>query len=187
MTSRALVAFFLFVLCPLGIATGILAAFTVGESLDPRNSGAIGFAVALLVVMTAAYLLVFAQMTEKPGSRLGQTLVICGTMCMLMAVALQFYLASVTAENARRLAEILSESVRNGRPRTNVNIQGDLPRSIQGIGYLALFAGVWLAAVGIRLGVGNAEKASKHVAEERFASSPEAQGAFASGIRQGSG
>jgi hypothetical protein len=184
MTNRAIFAVALVVLCPLGIGTWILAANTVGESLAPSNSAAIGFAVALLAVMTAGYLLLFSQTTERPGSRLGQTLVVCGTACVLIAVALQFYLASVSSENARRSAEILGESVRGGRNITNVNIRGDLPGSIQGVGYLALFAGVWLAAVGIRVGVGHGEQAMRPSTEEQFGSSTEPVRGVETGFRQ---
>jgi hypothetical protein len=157
MKRNTLAAVFL-VIAPVGLAVGILAAHTVGDALSQRDESVIGFAVALLAVATAAGLLLLYDPATPPVGKLGLTLVISGTACVLAAVALQFYLASVTAENTRRLAELVGEHIRAGRP-TNFNVNANHPPSVQGIGYLALFAGVWLAAVGVRIGVGRAPPA----------------------------
>jgi hypothetical protein len=167
------------VIAPVGIATWILASHTVGESLDPRNATSIGFSIALLAIATAASLLVLSNATEKPGSRLGLILVICGTACILVALALQFYVTSVLAANSQRVADILRE--RGGNVNLNVNFE-----SVKSISYFALLAGVWLAAVGIRIGV-NREGLPKVGAATIVTAHPRSQGeATETGIREGS-
>jgi len=159
MTKRATLAVVVIVLAPLGIATWILAAHTVGESLSPSTvqssagAAAIGFAVALLAVMATGYVLLLSHPPEVPNLRFGSTLVICGSACVLVALVLQFYLAHLAGENSRRIAEIMSDGLKRGE-RLNVNLNAPFPESVKGVGYLALFAGIWLAAMGIRIGVG---------------------------------
>jgi hypothetical protein len=184
MTNRSTLAVSLVILCPLGIAAWILGTHTIGISLSPNNDVSIGFAVALLAVLSAGYLFLFSQMTERPGSRLGQTLIICGTACVLVALALQFYLAAISSENSRRGADILNESVRIGRPMNNVNINTTFPKSVEGIGYLALLAGIWLAGIGIWVGVGQPARNPKIGAEEQFMGSSAPMNTVETGIRQ---
>lgn len=170
MTNRAMVAFATLVIAPVGIASWILAAFTVGESLRPHDSVPIGFAIALLTVALMAYLFFFSQVSERPGSYLGVVLVACGTLCILGALALQFYLASLTAENSRRLAEIMGERLKTN-PSVNINLKGDYPETVRPIAYFALFAGIWLAAVGVKVGVlssGATWMAAGEAPSERF-------------------
>jgi hypothetical protein len=152
MVNRATFALAALVIAPLSIATWILASFTVGESVSPRNSNLIGFGIALLAVALLAYLFFFSRAAERPGSHLGAVLIICGTLCVLVALALQFYLASLSAENSRRIAEIMGERLKTN-PSVNVNLKSDYPESVISIAYFALFAGIWLAAVGIKVGV----------------------------------
>jgi MFS family permease len=179
MTNRPMLAVTVLVIALVGIATWILASHTVGESLDPRNSTSIGFSIALLAIATAASLLFLSNATEKPGSRLGLILVICGTACILVALALQFYVTSVLAANSQRVADILRE--RGG----NVNLNFNLPKSVESIAYCALFAGVWLAAVGIRIGVGREGLATVGAASIATGQPGGHGGATETGIREG--
>ncbi|MGA2066019.1 MAG: hypothetical protein ABSG86_13685 [Thermoguttaceae bacterium] len=152
MTNRALAAVGLLVIAPLVIATWILATYTIGQSLNPNDSALIGFGIALLAMALLAYLVFFSQAAESPGSYLGVVLVICGTLCVLGALALQFYLTSVTAEHSRQLAEILGERLKTN-PSVNLHLSEDHPQTAGPVAYLTLLAGIWLAAVGIKLGV----------------------------------
>jgi hypothetical protein len=170
MTNRAL-SVLIMILCPLGIAAWILAAFTIGESLSPPNCASIGFAVALLTVTLTGYLLAIGPRGVQGRTQLPLALVLCGTACILMAVILQFYLAYVAAENARRAADIKAESVKVGRDINNVNVNATVPASVPGVSYLALFAGVWLAALGIYLGTGREERPPA-VVPDRLAPGP---------------
>jgi len=181
-TNRAIIATSLFVIGPLGVATWILANFTVGRSLSQfhdEDSILIGFSIALLVVATAVSLLFLTNATEKPGSRLGLSLVLCGTACILVALALQFYFVSAVAANSQRVADILRE--RGGKVDLNFNV----PKSVESISYCALFAGVWLAAVGIRIGVGRQGLATVGAASIAPAHSRDHGGAAETGIREG--
>jgi hypothetical protein len=141
---------FLFLL-PVGIGTGILGAYTVGASLSPHDPAPLGVGLALLAVALIGWSLFFSEPPRHPDMRFASVLVICGTLCVLVALVLQFYLASVTADNSRRVAEILRE--KGG----NVNFRMDIPDTVKAISYLALFAGIWLAALGIRMAVGRSE------------------------------
>jgi hypothetical protein len=152
MTNRALMAVGSLVIAPLVIATWILATYTIGDSLNPRDSALIGFGIALLAMALLAYLVFFGQAAERPGSHLGVVLVICGTLCVLGALALQFYLASVTEGHSRQLAEILGERLKTNSS-VNLNMTGDYPATAKPIAYFVLLAGIWLVAVGIKLGV----------------------------------
>jgi len=152
MTGRAVMVVVMFVLAPLGIATWILATHTIGASVHPEHAMSIGFAVALLSVMVASYLLLLSDPPEVPHVGFGITLVICGATCILVALIFQFYLASLTGDNSRRLAELLREGVKKGGP-FNVNLNTEFPQPVKVIPYLALIAGVWLAVMGIRIGV----------------------------------
>jgi hypothetical protein len=152
MTGRAVMVVVVLILIPLGVATWILATYTIGESLYPNHAVGIGFAVALLTVMAASYLLLLSDPPDVPNVPFGITLVICGAVCILVAVILQFYLASLTGDTSRRIAELLAEALKQGQPR-NVNLNTDFPQSVRVIPYMALFAGIWLAIMGIRIGV----------------------------------
>jgi hypothetical protein len=158
MSNRAILPVIVIVIAPLGIATWILAAHTIGDSLRPSDSVAIGFAVALLAMMAAAYLLFLAPALEGTNTHFGITLVICGTACVLLALALQFYLAYQAAESSRQVAGMMGDSLKRGE-RVTVNLQPSLPGSVTGVAYLALFAGIWLAAMGIRIGAGRTRTA----------------------------
>jgi hypothetical protein len=151
MTPRALFAPFIIVIVPLWIATWILATYTVGESIDHHASGGIGFAVSLLAVMAAAYVLFLASPPEEANTLFGVTLVVSGTACIFVALALQWYLASLAADHSRRVGELLGDGLKRGE-RLNINLDQKVPGSVTAVGYLALFAGVWLAVMGIRIG-----------------------------------
>lgn len=152
MTQRAIPNVIFFVIVPLGMATWILASHTLGESLYPRNAILLGFSMALLAMAAAASLLLMSGAAEQRGKRLGLVLILCGTVCILSALALQFYVVSVVAENNRRLTDILEERLRNSQS-VKLDMNGKPPESVNAIAYFCLFAGVWLAAVGIRIGV----------------------------------
>jgi hypothetical protein len=152
MTSRARLGVVVLVIASVGVATWILAAHTVGEELESGNAILIGFAVALLAVAAAASLLLVTS--PKPPVRIGLVLVVCGTACILAAVALQFYLASVTAHNSQRIVEILGEQIKTN-PSARLNVNADYPKSVTAISYLAIVAGIWMAAVGARFGLGS--------------------------------
>jgi drug/metabolite transporter (DMT)-like permease len=169
MKNRSLSAVVGLLIAPIGVATWILSAYTIGESIKPHESLEIGLGVALVAVSSMAYFLIFYQPSEKPGSRLGLVLIICGTLCMLSALALQFHLASLTAEDHRRLGEIMGERLKTN-PSVNLHMTADYPESVKPIGYFVLFVGIWLAAVGIRLGTvpgGSAQAPTVPVPEAR--------------------
>src|SRR5437868_4425502 len=121
MTGRAVMIVVLLILIPLGIGTWILATYTIGESLYPNHATAIGFAVALLTVMVASYLLLLSDPPAVPNVAFGITLVVCGFVCILVAMIFQFYLASLSGDTSRRIAELLAEALKQGQPR-NVNL-----------------------------------------------------------------
>jgi hypothetical protein len=152
MTGRAVMVVVVLMLIPLGVGTWILATFTIGESLHPRYATLIGFAIALLTVMVASYLLLLSDPPDVPSVGFGITLVVCGAVCILVALIFQFYLASLTGDNSRRIAELLADAMKQPQPR-NVNLNTEFPQSMKVIPYLALFAGIWLAIMGIRIGV----------------------------------
>lgn len=167
MTGRAVMVVIMLILFPLGVGTWILATYTIGESLHPNNAPAIGFAVALLTVMPASYLLLLSDPPEAPSAAFGITLVICGAACILMALTLQFYLASLMGENSRRIAELLHEGMRKGGP-VNVNLNADFPKAVRVIPYLALLAGMWFCVVGIRIGVPRRRMAAKDLYTPKY-------------------
>jgi hypothetical protein len=153
LTARQRTHLTLLVMAFLTIATWILAAHTIGEALAPRQSEFIGFAVALLVVATAICLWVLWDPNRGPALPLGLALIGCGTACILVSVALQFYLAGVAADSARRAGDLFSQQARAGQIAT-VNVNANMPASVPAVGYLALLGGLWLAAAGIRVGLG---------------------------------
>jgi hypothetical protein len=150
---RVLLTFF--VLIALTVAAGILAAHTVGQALAPRSADFIGFAVALLVLAAAVGVWVLWDPTRGPVLPLGLALVGGGTACVLLSVALQFYLVSLTNDQSRRLAELLSERQKLNQ-QGNINLNAPLPTSVEAVSYFALFGGLWLAATGVRVGIGRA-------------------------------
>jgi hypothetical protein len=152
MTGRARHRVVVLVIASVAVATWILAAHTVGEELESSNAVVIGFAVALLAVAAAASLLLITS--REPAWGLGLVLVLCGTACILAAVALQLYLASIAAQNSQRIVEILGEQIKTN-PSARLNVNADYPRSVTAISYFAVFAGIWMAAVGARVGVGS--------------------------------
>jgi hypothetical protein len=164
-TRASVVATFFLVVVPVVVATGILATYTVGESLSPHDAVTIGFGVALLAAATACSLLLLSNPTETPRTQLGITLILCGAGCILAALALQFYLASIAADNSRRLAEMLSERIRSGGT-ANVNLNANIPESVKPVGYFTLLAGLWLVAVGVRLAVASAPRGGSELAPQ---------------------
>ena len=174
MTDRAMLSIMVLVIAPVVIATWILATFTVGEQLDAGNAMLIGFAVALLAVATAVSILF---LTAAPsGSQVGLVLIICGAACIIAAIALQFYLASVTAQNSLRIVEILGEQLKmNPNPSAHLNVKADYPGTVQSISYFAIFAGIWMTAVGARIGVGSngsSDNSSSSVASNKESQAP---------------
>ena len=152
MRERKFLPTFIVVLIPLGVATGILAAHTVGESIDHRNSAQIGFSVALLAMLAAGYFLFMDNTITETNSRFGIILVFCGTACVLLSVILQFYVAHLGGEHGRRLTEILADNLKRG-VGVNINEREALPTSVSAISYLSLVIGAWIVAMGIRTGV----------------------------------
>lgn len=151
MTPRTMLVVLLFMIGLLGTATWILATFTIGEALAPEHPVVAGFATALLVVITAVYLLLFSDINEKPGSRFGVGLVVCGTACVLISVVPQCYLIFVVTQNTGRMASVLNESLRHGDGSANANWSFNLPSSVSGVSYLALLFGAWMTVIGIRV------------------------------------
>src|SRR3954469_25318235 len=115
---------------------------TVGRALAPDETGVVGFAVALLVVATAVCLWVLWDPNRGSVLPLGLALIGCGTACVLVSIALQFYLASVAADSARRAGELVGERMRAGQS-VNVNVNANVPPSVPAVGYLALLGGLW--------------------------------------------
>ena len=156
MTGWKAVAVFLLFLLPLFAGTLGLAGYTIGEAITPNKSDqtTIGTWVALLTVAFAAYLFFFSRPAEASGSRLSSTLVVSGAVCILGALALQFYLVHIASENSRRSAEIVAQNLdKPGITQAKVNVKTELPNTVKPLGYFAFLAGVWLAVVGIHIGV----------------------------------
>jgi hypothetical protein len=78
-------------------------------------------------------------------------LVAAGAACVLLALALQFYLAAQAAESARRAAEIVEQSVRGGNRVTGVDVRARTPDSVEAVGYLCVLVGVGMVACGVRV------------------------------------
>jgi hypothetical protein len=152
MAERRVLPIILIVIGPLGIATWILAAHTVGDSISRQHSIEIGLAVALLAMMAAGYVLLLDNNIRDANPQLGLTLVICGTTSVVLALALQFYIAYLGGEQGRHFTEIMADNLKRGQ---NVNLERNayLPVSVSAVAFLALFIGTWLAAMGIRVGV----------------------------------
>jgi hypothetical protein len=167
MTGRAVMVVVVLILIPLGVGTWILATYTIGESLYPRHGVPIGFAVALLTVMMASYLLLLSDPPDVPNVAFGITLVVCGAVCILVAMILQFYLASLAGDNSRRIAELLAEALKQPQAR-NVNLNTEFPQSVKVIPYLALFAGIWLAILGVRIGVARGRVAARNLYTPKY-------------------
>ena len=142
----------IFVLIPIGVAVWILASHTVGESIKPRNSVEIGFAVALLAVVGAGYILLSDISVKQSNPQFGVILICCGTACMLLALLLQFYLAHIASEHGKHVAEIMADNLKRGQS-VHVDFDTHFPATGGAIAYLALLVGTWLAAVGIHIGV----------------------------------
>lgn len=151
MSHRPLKIVAFLIIIPLAIATWILSSMTLGEQISPGADFVIGMAVAMLVVATSVSLLL---LKTRPNARLAFTLVICGAVCIVMALALQFYLASVAAEIDRRAADILAQNSHRQSFHFNWN-RTQQSASVIAIGYFAFFAGIWMVATGIRIGVGS--------------------------------
>jgi hypothetical protein len=167
MTGRAVMIVVVLILIPLGVGTWILATYTIGEALHPNAATPIGFGVALLTVMVGSYLLLLSDPPDVPNVPFGITLVLSGAVCILVALIFQFYVASLAGDNSRRIAEMLAEALRKGQPR-NVNLNMELPQSVKVIPYMALFAGVWLAIMGIRIGVVRHRRAPRELYTPKY-------------------
>ena len=97
----------------------------------------------------------------------------------MVALALQFYVVSVVAANSQRATDILRE--RGGNVNWNVNF----PDSVRSMPYFALMAGVWLAAVGIRIGVSRERLATALEAHRAPAEPLVRDGAIETRFREG--
>src|SRR5262245_62584746 len=106
----------------LGVAVWVLAAHTIGEALGGRQSELVGFAVALLAGL-CAYHLPSVRVPDPLAGRLAIWLVGGGVVLLLSGLALQFYLASQSAEHARRAADVAEQAVRSGQRVPDVHIR----------------------------------------------------------------
>jgi hypothetical protein len=143
----------MFLLGVFGIALWVLATNTIGRTIrDGNQDVVIGGAVAALAVVAAA-LLPSVRMPAPNAGRVSAWLVGTGAGCVLLALALQFYLAAQAAENARRAADIMEQSVRSGQRMTDVNVRARTPDSVEAVGYLCVLVGVGMIAYGIQVGM----------------------------------
>lgn len=141
----------MFLLFVFGIALWILAANTIGHSIRSGDRDmVIGGAVAALAVVAAA-LLPSVRVPGPVAGRLAAWLVGTGAACVLLSLALQFYLAAQASESARRAADILEQSVRSGQRMTDVNVRARMPDSVEAVGYLGLLIGGGMVACGVRV------------------------------------
>lgn len=137
------------------LAVGILANQFIGDAFA-GNSEWISFGVALLAGLFAWYL---PQLKISPGQgeKLSPWLIGGGLTCFLAGLALQFYLASISAANSQRAADIVEKSGANPQRFTDLNIRTNYPKSVEVMGYLSVLLGIASVATGIRvqLGPGN--------------------------------
>ena len=154
-----------FLLGVVGVALWVLATNTVGHSIrDGQQDVVIGGAVAALAVVAGA-LLPSVRVPAPVAGRVSAWLVGAGAGCVLLALALQFYLAMQAAENARRAADIMEQSVRGGQRLTDVNVRARTPDSVEAVGYLCVLVGAGMVACGVRVATaapGGAQEAPSH-------------------------
>lgn len=151
MTPKMMLAARLSMIGAIGVATWILATFTLGATLSSDHSVAIGFAVSVLVVVTACFFLLFGEAVKKADPHVGKKLFLGGAACVLVSAALQGFLALVVSHDVARLMGTLDESIRSGADSANVHLSYNLPSSVSAVGYLLLFFGIGMLAIGVRM------------------------------------
>lgn len=143
---------FLVSIAVLVVAAWVLATFTIGEAVGGRQSELVGFAVALLIGLSA-YHLPAVRVPESVAGRLAAGLVAGGLVLLLSGLALQFYLAYLSSEHARRAADVIEQAARSGQRVSDVNIRANSPPSVGAIGYACVLAGVGAMVCGVRVAV----------------------------------
>ncbi len=141
--------FMLFVL-PLSVGLAILGHYAIARDLadDWRNNPIIGFAIFFVSIAILGWFFLFNEGPQNPSPPLAILLVFSGALCILVALFLQFYLAYLSGENTRMVAELL------GQKGGNVNLNMPLPGSVKPISYIAILAGIGFIALGIRMASG---------------------------------
>ncbi|MGC4005781.1 MAG: hypothetical protein QM811_22735 [Pirellulales bacterium] len=149
--ARTIVATAMIGVLSIGIA--ILCVFTIGETLSSEYAPVIGCASAVPIVLLAAWLCFFPP-SGIPNTPIGLALIVCGTICFIAAIGLQWYLSALNGENNRMLAELGAENFRRGMLNFNMTF-ADYPKSVHISGYFAFLIGATCIAAGIRIGTGN--------------------------------
>lgn len=145
------------------LAVGILASQFIGDSFAGKSEW-ISFGLALLAGLFAWYL---PQLKIPPGQgdKLSTWLIGGGLTCFLAGLALQFYLASISAANSQRAADIVEKSGANPQRFNELNIRTNYPKSVEVMGYLSVLLGIASVATGIRVQLGSAKDAPAETKE----------------------
>jgi hypothetical protein len=144
----------LFILASLFGATWILATHTIGKAVNEHDPVVIGFAVALLVGAGLVALL-SVRMEPLPGSRLGLVLLICGGVCLALALIVQMVVVRSVAESVQAAV------VHHGQVNLNVNFAS-------GVSWFVCLASVFMVAVGIRFSVTTSRSVSQLPATDQL-------------------
>ena len=175
---------FLLVLLPVSVGAGLLGNYTVGREITGHGGDpGVGVGFGLTTFAVLVWFLFFSEGVQQPSPVFASVLVVCGTLCILVALALQFYMASLLGENSRRVAELLA--LKGG----NVNLNVELPGALKANSYLALFAGIVFVAFGIRMAAGKGKtllpsRLMDDVSSPRTASPYASPEAMETGIRR---
>ncbi len=158
----------LFFMFPLSIGLAILGHFAVGRDLtdDWHNNPSIGFAVFFVSMAILGWFFLFNEGPQNPSPVVAILLVFSGVLCILVALVLQFYLAYLSGENTRMVAELL------GQKGGNVNLNVPLPGTVRPISYLSILAGIGFVALGIRMTSGNPKDLRHAAPVETFSPPP---------------
>jgi hypothetical protein len=141
--------FMLFVL-PLSVGLAILGHFAIARDLtdDWQRNPIVGFAIFFVSIALLGWFFLFNEGPQNPSPVVAILLVFSGALCILVALVLQFYLAYLSGENTRMVAELLAQ--KGG----NVNLNVPLPGTVKPISYIAILAGICFTALGIRMASG---------------------------------
>jgi hypothetical protein len=133
-------------LIPYSLAAFALATFTIGRAVGDNTGPIVGLGVVGLTVLFIA-LLPWVRVREDLTGRVALGLIAGGVVCAVAAVALQWHVISLAAEQSRRAAELVAASGGSGRSQVSVEVPG----SPAAFGYLCLLFAIGLVALGLRV------------------------------------